>query len=80
MLLKLKIDETGCLFDVIIQDFMKTITEPRHEKTRLLHYGKTKKQISCAVTAQLIGTFVSATRIVQLLDIFPKFQASSLLL
>ena len=29
--------------------------EPRHEKTCFLHYAKTKAQISCAVTAQLIS-------------------------
>ena len=30
-------------------------------------YAKTKQQISCAVTAQLISAFVFATRIVQFL-------------
>ena len=35
--------------------------EPRHEKTRFLHYAKTKTQISCAKTAQLISVFVFAT-------------------
>ena len=41
-------------------------------------YAKTKVQISCAVTAQLISAFVSASRIV--LSLFysnPKFQDSS---
>ena len=46
-----------------------------------LAYAKTKKQISCAVTAQLISAFVSATRIVEsLLFLYPKLQASSHLL
>ena len=44
-------------------------------------YAKTKAQISCAVTAQLISAFVFATRIVQFLFYLnPKFQDSSLLL
>ena len=39
---------------------------------------ETKTQISCAVTVQLISTFVFATRIVQsLYYLNPKFQASS---
>ena len=43
--------------------------------------AKTKTQISCAVTAQLISAFVFATRIEQSLDILnPKYQASSHLL
>ena len=42
---------------------------------------KTKPQISCAVTAQLISAFVFATQIVQsLFFLNPKFQASSHLL
>ena len=52
--------------------------EPHHEKNGFLHNAKTKAQISCAVTeqligafvnkiAQLIGAFVFATRIVQFL-------------
>ena len=41
---------------------------------------KTKAQISCAVTAQLISAFVFATSIVHfLLYLYPKFQASNLL-
>ena len=44
-------------------------------------YAKTKTQISCAVTAQLISAFVFAKQIVQLLlYLYPKFQASRLLL
>ena len=44
-------------------------------------YAKTKMQISCAVTAQLISAFVFATWIVQsLLYLNMKFQASSHLL
>ena len=42
---------------------------------------KTKAQISCAVTAQLISTFLFASQIVQfLLYLYPKFQDSSFLL
>ena len=56
-------------------------SEPPHEKTGFLHNAKTKTQISFAVTAKLISTFVFATRIVQSLYILnPKFQGSSLLL
>ena len=41
-------------------------------------YAKTKTQISCAVTAQLISAFVFAEGIVQFLFFLnPKFQASS---
>ena len=41
-------------------------------------YTKTKTQISCAVTAQLISAFVFAIRIVQsLFYLNPKFQAPS---
>ena len=44
-------------------------------------YAKTKTQISCAVTAKLISTFVFATRIVQFLFYLnPKFQVSGHLL
>ena len=44
-------------------------------------YAKTKTQISCAVTAQLISAFVFATQIVQSpYFLNPKFQASSHLL
>ena len=35
--------------------------EPRHEKTCFFAYAKTKAQISCAVTAQLISAFVFTT-------------------
>ena len=50
-------------------------------ENRLFAYWKTKPQISCAVTAQLISAFVFATRIVQsLFFLNPKFQASSYLL
>ena len=55
--------------------------EPRHEKTGFLHYAKTKAQISCAVTAQLISAFVFATQIVQsFFFLNTKYQASSYLL
>ena len=46
-----------------------------------LHVRKTKTQISCAVTAQLICAFVFAVQIVLFLFyIYPKFQASSFML
>ena len=49
--------------------------EPHHEKTGFFANAKTKAQISFAVTAKLIGPFVFATRIVQLLlYVYPKFQ------
>ena len=55
--------------------------EPRYEKTGFLHMRKTKTQISCAVTAQLISAFVFAILIAQsLYYLNPKFQASSHLL
>ena len=57
------------------------IFEPSHEKNNNLHYAKTKTQISCAVTAQLISAFVFATRIVEFLFyLYTKFQASSFIL
>ena len=37
-------------------------------------------QISCAVTAQLISTFVFVPRLVKFLFYFPKFQVSSFIL
>ena len=44
-------------------------------------YAKTKAHISCAMTYQLISAFVFATRIIQFLFyLYPKFEASSLLL
>ena len=39
-------------------------TEPPNQKTKQSAYAKTKTQISCAVTAQLISAFVFATWIV----------------
>ena len=48
---------------------------------QLFAYAKTKTQISCAVTAQLISVFVFATHIVHFLFFLnPKIQACSLLL
>ena len=48
---------------------------------RLFAYAKTKTQISFAVTAKLISTFVFATYLVQFLYYLnPKFQASGHLL
>ena len=50
--------------------------DPGHKKTEFLHMQKV--HISCAVTAQLISTFVFSTRIVQFLFFLNlKFQASS---
>ena len=47
-------------------------------ENRIFAYAKTKTQISCAVTAQLISAFVFATRIAQSLYFLNlKFQASS---
>ena len=42
-------------------------------------YVKTKTQISCAVTAQLISAFIFTTQIVQFL-LYPKFQDSNFFL
>ena len=39
----------------------KDLNEPHHEKTYFLHMRKTKAQISCAVSEQLISTFVVKT-------------------
>ena len=53
----------------------------RSREHQIFAYMKTKAQISCAVTAQLICAFVFTAWIVQLLFFLnPKFQASSLLL
>ena len=50
-------------------------------KSVFLHMAKTKTQISCTVTAQLISAFVFAIWIVQsLYYLNPKFQASCHLL
>ena len=52
--------------------------ELRCHATALIAYAKTKTQISFAVTAKLISTFVFATKIVQsLYFLYTKFQASS---
>ena len=52
----------------------KTSYEPRFELTDFLYHAKTKTQISCAVTAELIGAFVFARRIAQFFYfINPKF-------
>ena len=60
---------------------LKTSFQPHYEKTRFLPKAKSKVQISCAVTAQLISTFDFATQIVQFLFFLnPKFPASSLFL
>ena len=49
-------------------------------ENRIFAYAKTKAQISFVVTTKLISAFVFATRIVYFLFLYPKFQASSLLL
>ena len=55
--------------------------ELHQEKTNILHMGKTKAQISFAVTAKLISIFVFTTRIIQFLYFLnPKFPVSSHLL
>ena len=52
-----------------------------HDKRNILHYAKTKAQISFAVTAKLISAFVSAIQIVHFLYfLHQNFQVSSLLL
>ena len=46
------------------------------QENRILAYAKTKMQISCAVTAQLISPFVFATQILQTLtNVKPNFEA-----
>ena len=61
--------------------FKFKLFEPRHEKTSFFAYAKTKAQISCAVTAQLISAFASATQTMQYpFFLNPKVQASSHLL
>ena len=56
----------------------KLILEHRYEKTGFFEYAKTKTQISCSITAQLISAFVFATPIVQSLNsLNPKFHAYS---
>ena len=63
------------------QSFKRYDCEPRHEKTCFCAYLKTKLQISCAVTAQLISAFVFATKTVPSLFLLnPKFQAPIYLL
>ena len=45
----------------IVDGKIRWIFEPRHEKTCFFFaYAKSKPQISCAVTAQLISAFVFA--------------------
>ena len=69
-------DNTKYLFLVFVNYLI--LYEPRHEK---FAYAKTKAQISFAVTAKLISTFVFATQIVQFFfSLNPEFQCSSLLL
>ena len=58
-----------------------SINRAASRENQIFANAKTKVQISCVVTAQLISTFVFATWIEQsLLMLNPKFQASSLFL
>ena len=41
-------------------------------------YVKTKAEISCAVTVQLISPFVFTTKVVELIPLFSKSEISSL--
>ena len=64
----------------IVANYSQTSLQLSHS-SEIGALAKTKALISCAVTAQLIITFVFATRIVQfLVYLYPKFKASSLLL
>ena len=70
-----------CLSETYNSGNYRMTVEPHREKTGISAYAKTKAQISFAVTAKLISAFVFATRIVYFLFfLYPKFQASSLLL
>ena len=51
------------------------LNEPRHVKTCFLHNAKTKLQISCAVTSQLISAFVFATSIDSTIPLLLKSEA-----
>ena len=63
---------------ILIQQLIGKLNEPRRKKTGFFAYAKTKTQISFAVTTKLISAFVFAPRIVQSLYFLnPKFQASS---
>ena len=69
------------LYGTHINGIILRAYEPRHEKTCFFAYEKTKPQISCAVTAQLISAFVFATQVAQPIDFLNlKFQASRHLL
>ena len=66
-----------CNFNFIFTYFCYCIWASSWENQRFA-FAKTKPQISCAVTAQLISAFVFATQIVQSLFFQnPKFQASN---
>ena len=52
--------------------------EQLHEKTCFFAYAKTKAQISCTVTAQLISAFVFATYIGSTIPLLSKSEISSL--
>ena len=63
-------------FTVVL--FCSRLCEPRYLKTGFFAYMKSKTQISCTITAQLISAFVFATWIVQSLYFLKtKFQASN---
>ena len=65
------IEVTNCHFDreclLFIRDFAGTsqMSCAAASEKQFTYYAKTKAQISCAVTAQLISSLVFATRIVQ---------------
>ena len=59
---------------------MKQINELHNEKTGFLPMEKTKTQISCAVTAQLISAFVFATQYNSSSTSTQNFRDSNLLL
>ena len=68
----------GWLYKVPPYIIIKQIIWASLWEKRLFAYAKTKTQISCAVTAQLISAFVFAVWIVQFLYYLNlKFQASS---
>ena len=67
----------GCSFGAQQQSWTSYTIWATFWENRIFAYAKTKAQISCAVTAQLISAFVFTTHIVQSLYLLnPKFQAS----
>ena len=64
----------------LLKTYLCTVLyEPRREKTCFFAYVKTKVQISCTVTAQLISIFVFATQIsIPVIFLHFNFKISSL--